>query len=207
MPKRSRSASICDGLRKTYFVHIGRGLLPLLAVMLLAAPQLAFAQNSLAVTVSPTALDFTEPESGSADKPYSVTLHSSPTEAVKITVHGASHVDARAGDAEGGIGVTGDGSHNTDTGLLDLTFAANASGPDLTQSVTVRVYEDLDAGDEEITLTHTAVIGDDETILSLRDSDVTVRVTDSDEKSVSISPTSLTFEEAKSTEFHGGTRH
>ena len=41
----SKSVSICDGFRNRGFFHMGRGLLPFLAVMLLAAPQLAFAQG------------------------------------------------------------------------------------------------------------------------------------------------------------------
>ena len=39
---------------------MGRGLLPFLAVMLLAAPQLAFAQDSLAVSVNPRSVDIDE---------------------------------------------------------------------------------------------------------------------------------------------------
>ena len=54
------SVSICDGCRKDNFFRVGRGLLPLLAVMLLATPQLAFAQNSLPVTVNPRSLDIDE---------------------------------------------------------------------------------------------------------------------------------------------------
>ena len=63
MPKRSRSASICDSLRKTHFVHVGRGFLPLLAVILLVAPSLAFA-NGPFVTVDPRSLDLREPDDG-----------------------------------------------------------------------------------------------------------------------------------------------
>ena len=55
-----KSVSICDGFRKRDFFHMGRGFLPLLAVMLLATPQLAFAQNSLPVTVNPRSLDIDE---------------------------------------------------------------------------------------------------------------------------------------------------
>ena len=42
-----KSVSICDGFRKRDFFHVGRGFLPLLAVMLLAAPQLAFRPGKL----------------------------------------------------------------------------------------------------------------------------------------------------------------
>ena len=59
-----KSISICDGFRTRYFFHLGRGFLPLLAVMLLATPQLAFAQDSLAVTVDPRSLDIDEDADG-----------------------------------------------------------------------------------------------------------------------------------------------
>ena len=115
----SRSASICDGFRQRNFIHLGRGFLPLLAVILLAAPSLAFA-NGLTVTVSPRTLDITEPDTtdgdgtadpsnGIANGNYTVTLDSTPTEEVKITVHGAAHTASRASDAVGGIGVESDG--------------------------------------------------------------------------------------------------
>ena len=95
MPKRSRSASICDGLRKTSFVHVGRGFLPLLAVMLLAAPQLAFAQENLAVTVNPRTLEIDE----NGEDTYTIVLDSAPSEDVTITVVGAPASDSLgAGD-------------------------------------------------------------------------------------------------------------
>ena len=59
-----KSISFCDGFRRQNFFQIGRGLLPILAVMLLAAPQLAYAQGSLAVTVNPRTLEITEVEDG-----------------------------------------------------------------------------------------------------------------------------------------------
>ena len=55
-----KSVSICDGFRKRNFFHLGRGFLPLLALMLLTTPQLAFAQDSLAVTVDPMSLTVQE---------------------------------------------------------------------------------------------------------------------------------------------------
>ena len=58
-PTVSRFASVCDGFRRNIFFCIGRGFLPLLAVMLLATPQLALA-NGPTVTVNPTSLDITE---------------------------------------------------------------------------------------------------------------------------------------------------
>ena len=82
-----KSVSICDGFRKRDFFHMGRGFLPLLAVMLLATPQLAFAQDSLAVTVNPRSLDIDEE---GVDKTYSVRLDAAPSEDVVITVVGAT---------------------------------------------------------------------------------------------------------------------
>ena len=195
-----KSVSICDGFRKRYFLHMGRGFLPLLAVMLLATPQLAFA-NGPTVTVRPSSLDIGEPETGTNEGSYEISLDESPTEAVKITVHGASHVDSRDG-VVGGIGVLSTGeAQNEATGLLELAWAANALGADLSKTVTVRVYADPDAVDEQITLTHTAVIGSDPNPVTLRNSDVTVTVTDADERSVTISKPSLTFMEAESETF------
>ena len=55
-----KSVSICDGFRKRDFFHMGRGFLPLLAVMFLAVPQLAVAQGNLAATVDPRSLEITE---------------------------------------------------------------------------------------------------------------------------------------------------
>ena len=55
----SRSASICDGFRQLHFTRLGRGFLPLLAVILLVAPSLAFA-NGLTVTITPNSLDLNE---------------------------------------------------------------------------------------------------------------------------------------------------
>ena len=193
-----KSVSICDGFKKRDFLHMGRGFLPLLALMLLAMPQLALA-NGLTVTVTPSLLDIGEPESGTAERSYGISLDETPMEAVKITVHGASHVDSRGG-VVGGIGVlSAAGVRNEVTGLLELAWEANAS--DLSKTVTVRVYADPDAVDEQITLTHTAVIGSDPNPVTLRNSDVTVTVTDADERSVTISSPSLEFMEAESATF------
>ena len=76
------------------------------------------------------------------------------------------------------------GSVASEGGLLVLTFLADTTS--LSQTVTVRVYEDRDAVGEEITLTHTAVIGNDPNPVTLRNSDVTVRVADADTRGVRI---------------------
>ena len=87
-----KSVSICDGYRKRDFFHMGRGFLPLLAVVLLAAPQLAMAQGSLAVTVNPRSLDIDEGDNTGAT--YTVRLAAEPSGTVKITVVGG---DGRRG--------------------------------------------------------------------------------------------------------------
>ena len=106
MPKRSRSAAICDGLRKTSFVHVGRGFLPLLAVILLVAPPLAFA-NGPFVTVNPRSLDLNETGDGNSGT-YEVVLDAQPEGDVEVTVVGARDVlEVTAFDAEMITGSTG----------------------------------------------------------------------------------------------------
>ena len=83
----SRSASICDGFRQLHFTRLGRGFLPLLAVMLLAAPQLAFAQNSVLVTVNPRSLDIDEDHRGDPGT-YTVVLDTAPEKNVTVKVIG-----------------------------------------------------------------------------------------------------------------------
>ena len=58
----SESVSFCEGFKRHYLLHVGGIFLPFLAVMLLATPQLAFAQDSLVVTVNPRSLDIDEPQ-------------------------------------------------------------------------------------------------------------------------------------------------
>ena len=176
MPKRSRSASICDGLRNTCFVHIGRGFLPLLAVMLLAAPQLAMAQGSLAVTVDPRTLPITEAEGTTVDGEYTVVLDTEPSENVTIMVMGAPTADA-------------DITVSSDT----LMFAApsepggdNGTWDD-EQTVRVTVRDDANAVSETVTLTHTATIGDDEDTIALSNASVRVTVRDTDTRGVTVS--------------------
>ena len=182
MPKRSRSASICDGLRKTYFVQIGRGFLPLLAVMLLATPQLAFGQDNLAVTVNPRSLDLTEEAAGLT---YTVVLDAAPSADVVITVVGET-ASVRVNDTVG----------DEDT----LTFTApdeTAGTPgdwNTAQTVTVTAPEDANAVDETVTLTHTAKVGDKDAV-TLRNASVRVTVDDIDDRGVTLSGSTLSFEE------------
>ena len=160
-----QSVSFCDGFRNRDFFHIGRALLPFLAVMLLATPQLAFAQDTLAVTVNPRSLDIEEENEGE----YSVVLDAQPSDTVVITVVG-----------------------ETDTVTVDndtLTFTDQTW--DEPQPVRVSAADDANAVDETVTLSHTATIGtgDDEEEVTLRNVSVTVRVKDNDPRGVTVTAT------------------
>ncbi len=156
-----KSVSICDGFRKRDFSRMGRGFLPLLAVMLLATPQLAFAQGSLVVTVNPRSLDIAEVAGGDATATYTVILDAAPSEDVTITVV--------------------DGTDDVVPTPKTLTFTApvgSSSGTwNTPQTVTVTVSYDENAVNETVTLSHTAMLGTDEVALS--NVSVTVRVEDS----------------------------
>ena len=83
-----KSISFCDDFRKRDFFQLGRALLPFLAVMLLATPQLAFAQGSLAVTVHPRTLEIAEGDVTGGT--YTVVLDAEPAKDVTVTVVGAA---------------------------------------------------------------------------------------------------------------------
>ena len=188
MLKRSRSASICDGLRKTYFVQIGRGLLPLLALMLLAAPQLAFAQNDLRVTVNPRSLDIDESGSGT----YTVVLNAEPAEDVVVKVVGAPEGVDACTDCPLYV------SSSTLTFTTDGTDGTN--GWNVVRTVTVTAPEDDNAVDETVRLTHTATVGEDGDEVTLRNATVTVSVDDNDDQRVRLAPdpATLTIAETES---------
>ena len=186
-----KSISFCDGFRNRDCFHMVRGLLPFLALMLLAAPQLAFPQN-LAVTVHPRTLPV--PEGGSGT--YTVVLDAEPAEDVTITVVGA-RTDS------GAITVSSTTDTTADDTSVVLTFTAPDSPGDTTtgnwddaQTVTVNAGEDDDAVSQTITLTHTATVGEDAVTVS----NVTVRVTVNDndvaDRGVTVTPTALEVDEA-----------
>ena len=162
-----QSISFCDDFRNRDFFQLGRALLPFLAVMLLATPQLAFAQDSLAVTVNPRSLDIDEGDTSGAtndQRTYSVVLDAQPAEDVTITVVGA-----------------------TDTVTVDTdTLSFTTQNWDDEQDVTVEAGEDANAVDETVTLTHTATMGEDEDEVTLRNVSVTVRVKDNDTREVTV---------------------
>ena len=172
-----KSISFCDGFRKQNLFRTGAGLLPLLAVMLLAAPQLAFGQYSGSVTVNPRSLEFTETGSGT----YTVQLDADPgTDTVTVTIVGGEDV------------VTVDPISRE----LELTSTNWEAG----LTVTVTGVDDEDGVDDIVTLTHTATIGtgDDARELTLRNVSVSITVKDPDIQAVTISETTLDVVEAAS---------
>ena len=186
MPKRSRSASICGVFSQRYSLNVGGLFLPFLAVMLVAMPQLGFAQGSLAVTVNPRSLDIEEGDGVTATGMYRVVLDADPgaDKTVKITVVGAPTTDT----AE--IYVSSD-SPDTDVveDSLVLTFTGGENGTwSSEKTVSVIVADDADAVDETVTLTHTATVEEDgdEDEVTLRNVSVTVRVKDGDMQSVRV---------------------
>ena len=176
--KTSQSPPIFDHFRQQTPFHIGRGFLPLLAVMLLAAPQLAFA-NGPTVSVIPTSLDIPEGET----RDYTIRLADTPQEAVMVTVLGAPE-NATPGSAA--VSVSSTGVTATDR-LLVITFAAGATDTALAATVTVHANADDDAANEFVTLTHTAVVGTRDAV-TLANAEVAVRVTDDEDKRVIVTP-------------------
>ena len=197
-----QSVSFRDGFRSRDYFQMGRGILPFLAVMLLAAPQLALAQSGLAVTVNPRTLEITEAEGGDATGTYTVVLDTEPSENVTITVVGAP---TRADDANADITVS----------ATTLTFNApaepgGADGTwDVAQTVTVTARDDANAVSETMTLTHTAMIGDDEDSIALSNASVRVTVKDTDTRAVTVtvSAGSVGSRRGPFRHVHGGARH
>ena len=177
--------SICDGFRKHNFSHMGMGGLPLLAVILLAVPQLALARGDLVVTVDPRELEVTE--GGSAGE-YTVKLDTAPAEDVTITVVGA---DINGADIT---------VNNTSLTFTAPTKPGGTGGTwDKKQTVMVTANEDDDAVSETVTLTHTATIGDDSDSVALSNASVRVTINDNDPKAVNITAASpLEVDEAAS---------
>ena len=173
-----KSVSICDGFRTRNFFHMGRGVLPLLAVMLLATPPLAFA-NGLTVTINPNSLDLDETNTSGDQYQYSVVLDTEPDEAVMIAVVGEKN-------DSGGIVVRGSNGQQILT-LSPGTLTFNLTGAKLwsdRQYISVTPVADFDGVNERVTLTHTATIGDD--VVTLRDATVRVFVEDPGVQGVSI---------------------
>ena len=157
-------------------LHVGGVFLPFLAVMLLAAPQLAFAQDSVSVTVNPRSLEFFE-EAPDNTGTYTVQLDADPgADTVTIMIVGGEDV----------------------VGIADRTLELTTSNWEDGVDVTVTGVNDEDAVDETLTLTHTATVGDDDDEVTLTNVSVDVRVKDRDEQVVTISKDTLEVVEAMS---------
>ncbi len=164
----TKSMSFRGIFRQRNSLHVGGVFLPFLAVMLLAAPQLALAQGSLAVTVNPRTLDVEEADGTGAT--YTVRLDAEPSGDVEITVVGGEDVI------------------NVDNRTLNFTAA---DWETTERTVTVTAPEDANAVGETVTLTHMATVGDgdDAEEVTLRNVSVTVNVTDVDTKGVTVTAT------------------
>ncbi len=165
-----QSVSFRDGFRRPCSFHMGGVFLSLLTVMLLAAPQLAFGQSNVTVTVSPRSLEIDEGATGT----YDVNLDASPAAGVTVTVNVAGTTDAVTVDATASAG---------------LEFTSANWVADTPRTVTVTVGTDLNAVDEVVTLTHTATITDsedNEEEVTLRNASVTVTVDDAQTQGVTL---------------------
>ena len=178
-----KSISFCDGFRRRCSLHVGGVFLSLLAVMLFATPHLAFGQGSVAVTATPNELNITEGQGASVDDTYTVVLDVAPSNDVTITVEGSTLVTLADGTTQEGV----------DANPKTLTFTApDPADPvgspgswNTAQTVTVTVHEDRNGAGETVKLTHKAMVGDDE--VAVRGASVvTVKVTDSDPRGVSL---------------------
>ncbi|MCY3775115.1 MAG: hypothetical protein OXH11_03960, partial [Candidatus Aminicenantes bacterium] len=170
-----QSVSFRDGFRSRGYFHIGRGLLPFLAMMLLAAPQAAFGQERLAVTLSKTSMSIVE----GANDTYTVKLNAAPTDQVILTIVENSAAISIAPDPP------------------TLTFTTDNFATE--QTVTVTATEDDNAVDEKVTITHTATVGGKPATLRVSDVSVSVTVDDTDSRGVTVSQavgTPLTVAEA-----------
>ena len=182
--KAGRSALICDGPGKDYFFNIGRGVLSLMAVMLLATPQLAFANGPI-VTVNPDSLVIDE--NGIA-KSYTIQLETEPTagEPVTITVvrpdpNPALSMDVVVGGRDEGSSFDSDGN------LTSFIFTAPSilGGPwEAVRDVKVIAGNDFNAVSERVSITHEVFI-DDENV-PVRNVTVRVKVQDDDFKKVTV---------------------
>ena len=166
-----KSISFCGVFSQRNSLHAGGIFLPFLAVLLLATPQMAFAQDSVSVTVNPRTLDIYERGDMNSDM-YTVQLDAAPSEDVVITVVGG----------DGVVQVT------PATRTLDSTNWEDG------EEFTVTGVDDMDAVDETVTLTHTAMIGDEE--VAVRNVSVNVRVMDRDTQGVTVSAATLEVPEA-----------
>ena len=133
--------------------------------------------RSLALSASPLPVD----EGGTAT--YTVTLATAPTAAVTVTVGGT------------GSGVTVDTDSTMNGEQTTLSFST--TDWNTAQTVTVSGDEDDNASDEEVTLTHTAVGADYNSVTA----ELVVTVRDNDPRSLALSASPLPVDEGGTTTY------
>ena len=138
----------------------------------------AVADDDAVIVFSPVPLRVAE----GAAATYTVALGAAPSVDVTVTVSGSSGTD---------VVLSGLSGENT------LTFTS--LDWDAAQAVTVTAGQDADAGDDSVTLTHTAAGGEYEGVSA----DLAVAVVDDDAVIVFV-PTSVTVAEGGAASLHGG---
>ena len=137
-----------------------------------AAVTVTLTDNDAALVFTPTTLTVMEGSSA----PYGVSLVSEPTAVVTVTI---------------------DGHSGTDLSLEPLSLTFTTDNWNVAQPVTVTAAEDLDAADDDETLTHTASGGNYSTVTG----ELMVTITDSDSAGVRLSETTTTVVEGESTRY------
>ena len=177
--KAGRSALICDGPGKDYFFNIGRGVLSLLAVMLLATPQLAFANGPI-VTVNPDSLVIVEEDArdlSAREDTYTIALETEPTEDVTITIV-LPGPNPKLSVTSTSTGAT----FSSDGKLSSFLFTAPQDGVPGNwaepRKVTVTAGNDDNAVSERVSITHRVTIDGD--VVPVRGTTVRVTVQDDD---------------------------
>ena len=170
-----KSVSFQRGFRGRGSLRSGGAFLPFLALMLLAAPQAAFAQEKVNVTVSTNSLDVTEGSTAT----YTVKLDSQPSAEVVLTV------------VENSLAIS--------AAPTTLTFTTDNFSD--TQDVTVTAASDANAVDEKVTITHTATVDGKPATVDKAAVSVVVTVDDGGTRGVNVSVSTLTVGEANTADY------
>ena len=130
------------------------------------------------VTIDPISINLREPSSGqtASSSSYAVKLDSMPTDIVTVTIGGAASAVSLSG--------------NTLSSANTLTFTTTNWNEG--QTVTVTPVKDGNGTSETVTLTHVPMGGD---YTGIAADSVTVNVTDSDERTILLSPASIALTE------------
>ena len=172
-----QSISFRDSSNRRGFFHAGGPvfLTVLMTMMMVGAPQLAFGQDNPAITITPTSATLTIAETDEeATGTFTVRLATVPSDDVRVRIS-----PGRSGDV------------SVDDTTLEFT-TTDYSTP---QTVTVTVAPDDDAiTDDPVTLKLTASGANYGGVTR----DLTVNITEDDERGVTVAPTELTVEEGDS---------